>query len=119
MHNLDSIPDILQILHQIPAFPALCTDILDLKGKRPAVVFREKEFRKIVVPHSLLYPVLAEPGAYLTDIHAHRMLKELFPFDNLGIHLPFKQRAVQVISEIGNFYIIKHIPPFLIQLMAN
>ena len=94
MHNLDSIPDILQVLHQIPAFPALCTDVLDLKGKIPAVVFREKEFRKIVVPHSLLYPVLAEPGAYLTDVHAHRMVKELFPFDDPGIHLPLKQRAV-------------------------
>ena len=93
MHNLDSVLDILQVLHQIPALPLLGTDVLDLKGKIPAVVFREKEFRKIVVPHSLLYPVLAEPGAYLTDIHAHRMLKELFPFDNLGIHLPFKQRA--------------------------
>ena len=119
MHNLDSVPDILQVLHQIPAFSAFCTNILNLKGKIPAVVFGEKEFRKIMVSHFLLYPVLAESGAYLTDIHAHRMLKELFPFDNLGVHLPFKQCAVQVISEIGYLYIIKYIPSFLIQVMAN
>ena len=38
LHDLDSVSDILQILHQIPAFPALCTDVLDLKGKIPTVV---------------------------------------------------------------------------------
>ena len=31
------------------------------------------------VLHFLLYPVLAEPGANLTDVHAHRMVKEFFP----------------------------------------
>ena len=93
IHDLDSVPDILQVLHQIPALPALCMDALDLKGKIPAVVFREKEIHKIVVLHLLFYPVLAEPGAHLTDIHAHWMVKKLFPFYDLGFHLPHKQRA--------------------------
>ena len=69
--------------------------------------------------HFVLYPVLAESGAYLADIHAHRMVKELFPLDDLRIHLPLKQRTVQVISEIGYLYIIKYIPSFLIQFMPK
>ena len=85
----------------------------------PAVVFREKQLRKIMSPNFLPYPILAEPGAYLTDIHAHRMVKELFPLDDPGIHLPLKQRTIQVISEIGYLYIIKYIPLFLIQLMPQ
>ena len=54
-----------------------------------------------------------------TDIHAHRMVKELFPLDDPGIHLSFKQCAVQVISEIRYLHIIKYIPLFLIQLMPQ
>ena len=94
MYDLDSVTDILQILHQIPALPLFSTDIQNLKGKMPAVVFREKQFRKIVVPHFVPYPVLAESGAYFGDIHAHRMVKQLFSLNDLGIHLPLKQCAV-------------------------
>ena len=40
-------------------------------------VFREKQFRKIVVPHFFPDLILAEPGAYLGDIHAHGMGEDI------------------------------------------
>ena len=119
MYHLDTISDVLQVLHQVTGLPALCPDIQYLHGEFLPIVFGIEQLAGIFQADIPLYPVPAQLHADPADVHAHRMGEQLPPAGDAGVHLPLEQGPVQVGPLAPYLQVIEHVPFLLVQLMPQ